>query len=88
LNPTIKDVYFRTRWGEEEYKKGMKALEEVVSSLSPIRISNSFLTIFSSTSTMLPVRQKAKSKVLPQHPRLFNVATFNPTLSSGMEALS
>ncbi|KAF8148948.1 hypothetical protein K438DRAFT_2086932 [Mycena galopus ATCC 62051] len=29
LNPTIKDVYFRTRWGAEEYKRGMKALEEV-----------------------------------------------------------
>ncbi|KAJ6537529.1 hypothetical protein DFH09DRAFT_1283526 [Mycena vulgaris] len=29
LNPTIKDVYFRTRWGDSEYKKGMKALEDV-----------------------------------------------------------
>ncbi|KAF8206753.1 hypothetical protein K438DRAFT_1756111 [Mycena galopus ATCC 62051] len=25
----LKDVYFRTRWGAEEYKRGMKALEEV-----------------------------------------------------------
>jgi hypothetical protein len=31
-NPTIKDVYFRTRWGAEEYQSGMKALEEVVCS--------------------------------------------------------
>ncbi|KAJ7438162.1 ribonuclease H-like domain-containing protein [Mycena latifolia] len=27
LNPTIKDVYFRTRWSSEVYKKGMAALE-------------------------------------------------------------
>ncbi|KAJ7075640.1 hypothetical protein B0H15DRAFT_791554 [Mycena belliarum] len=31
LDPTIKDVYFRTRWGDEEYKKGMASLETVVS---------------------------------------------------------
>ncbi|KAJ7440522.1 hypothetical protein B0H11DRAFT_1883113, partial [Mycena galericulata] len=29
LNPNIKDVYFRSVWGSEEFNKGMRALEEV-----------------------------------------------------------
>ncbi|KAJ7089469.1 hypothetical protein C8R44DRAFT_751475 [Mycena epipterygia] len=28
LDPNIKDCYFRARWNEEDYKKGMKSFEE------------------------------------------------------------
>ncbi|KAJ6619220.1 hypothetical protein B0H10DRAFT_1913110 [Mycena sp. CBHHK59/15] len=29
LDPSIKDIYFRSRWADDQYQKGMKALEKV-----------------------------------------------------------
>ncbi|KAJ6583206.1 hypothetical protein B0H10DRAFT_1962292 [Mycena sp. CBHHK59/15] len=30
LDPNIKDFYFHARWGKEQYKKGMRALEDMI----------------------------------------------------------
>lgn len=30
LDPNVKDRYFRARWGDEQYKKGMEALQDTV----------------------------------------------------------
>lgn len=46
LDPNIKDVYFKSRWTDEQYKKGIKGLEKAVCSiLSPPRPLNNLFTV-------------------------------------------
>jgi hypothetical protein len=81
LNPTLKDVYFRTRWSEEEYQKGMKALEEVVNSFSGFL--NSFLTILSCNKYHAAGEADTEIEVSAPTPTAVQPPPFN-----GMEARS
>jgi hypothetical protein len=68
LNPNIKDVYFRTQWGSEEYKKGMAALEKEVSPTVVISELSSLMD-FSSINITPLLRLRLGLWLLPQHCR-------------------